>query len=144
MINTEQSLEFDPFALDISFDINAAFQEAAADVLSDEALELEERVSRVQTILSEAQSDTYEAFVDFRMLATQVEMFCNHDHAFRESFSQNSPKETFSHQLDAHRDHHHDHALESKGIKKQNDKKESKKKEDRKKKKRKSWFGFYY
>lgn len=143
MINTAELSEFDPFALDISFDINTAFQEAAASVLSDEAIALEERVSRIQTILTEAKSDTYEAFVDFRMLAAQVEMFCSHDHAFRESFSQNSPESTSLYRHDPHEDHHHSHKLDHTKAKHEEDKGESKKKKD-KKKKRKSWFGFYY
>ncbi len=144
MIDASRSPEFDPFALDISFDINAAFQEAAASVLSDEAIALEERVSRVQTILSEAKSEVYEAFVDFRMLAAQVEMFCNHDHAFRESFSQNSIEDASFYRFDSHKDHRHDHVVESRKTQKRKEKEESKKKKDSKKKKCKSWFGFYY
>lgn len=108
------------------FDINAAFQEAMQGVAGDTELALEEKVRRMEAIVSEGTSDVYRDFVDFRAMASQMEMMCNHDHALHQSM-QNS--ETLSGFMDSHTDDGHDHGdIDSKTGKKT------------KKKKRSSWF----
>lgn len=64
------------------FDINAAFQEAITDVASDAELALDEKVRRMEVIVSEGASDLYRDFVDFSAMAAQMAMMCAHDHAF--------------------------------------------------------------
>lgn len=135
----------DPFALELDFDINAAFQEVTTGILSDKMLTLEEKVGRVETLIAEASSETYQAFVDFRAMASQIEMFCNHDHALNESLTQNSTVSGF---MDSHKDYDHNHdsvdnTSEESETKNSKEKSKKKKKKDRQKKRR-SWFGFYY
>ena len=122
------------------FDINAAFQEAVAGVASDEELQLEEKVRRMEVIVSEGTSEIYREFVDFRQMAAQMEMLCTHDHAFSQ-LAQGS--DTLSGFMDSHgpedghghqeQDHKHEEEYEI-------DPKTGKK---TKKKKRRSWFGVY-
>jgi len=67
------------------FDINAAFQEAIAGVANDTELALDEKTRRMEVIVSEGTSELYSDFVDFRAMAAQMEMMCNHDHALNQS-----------------------------------------------------------
>lgn len=74
MNSPEQAPQFD---FDMSnFDINAAFQEAITGVASDTELALEEKVRRMETIVSEGTSEVYRGFVDLRSMAARI-----HDHA---------------------------------------------------------------
>lgn len=67
------------------FDINEMFQEALSGVATDEELALDEKVLRMEMIVSEGTSEVYREFVDFRQLASQMEMMCAHDHALGQS-----------------------------------------------------------
>lgn len=141
--NFEQSpmpaTEFD-FELDLEgFDINAAFQDAVHGVATDEELELDEKVRRMEVIVSEATSETFRSFVDFRQKAAQIEMYCNNDHALNESL-QNS--EIVSGFMDSHKNHDdHDHNNLSSGKNKNEDDEEIDPKTGKKKKKKKrGWF----
>lgn len=98
----EDMPDFGMAALGMSqaFDINAAFQEAIQGVASDTELALEEKVRRMEVIVSEGTSETYRHFVGFLQMAAQMEIMCNHDHAFSESM-QNSP--TLSGFMDSHK-----------------------------------------
>lgn len=86
---SEQMPDFgmEAFGMTGDFDINAAFQEAIQGVAADTELVLEEKIRRMETIISEGTSDVYREFVDFRQMAAQVETMCNHDHAFAQSVS---------------------------------------------------------
>lgn len=95
------------------FDIDAAFQSAMAGVVTDKELALDEKVRRMENIISEGTSPVYQGFVDFRAMAAQMEMMCNHDHGLRQ-FMQGS--ETLSGFMDSHRaDDGHGHAGEPAG-----------------------------
>lgn len=64
------------------FDVDAAFQEATQEVLSNAELAIDEKVRRMEVILSQSASEAYREFVDFRSLAAQMQMACAHDHSF--------------------------------------------------------------
>lgn len=104
---SEEMSDFD-MELDMGeFDINAAFQEAIAGVASDTELALDEKVRRMEVIVSEGKSEVYRDFVDFRQMAAQMEMMCNHNHAFSQSIQGN---ETLSGFMDLYQfDDEHDH-----------------------------------
>lgn len=147
-MRNELEPSFDSFAF--TFDIDAAFQEATTGILNDEVMHLEEKIQRVESLLMDASSEAYQSFVDFRSLASQIEMFCSHDHLFNEIASQNP---TISGFIDSSRDHH-DHTHNHSSSKNEHDSKSkskiSKKKKKPKKqaknnvKRQRSWFGFYY
>lgn len=85
-ISAEASAEsFDFGLLEEEFDINAAFQGAMCDVLTDEELALEEKVRRMEVIVSEGTSDVYRGFVDFQAQVAQMHMICGEDHALRQA-----------------------------------------------------------
>ena len=113
-------------------DINAAFQEAMFGVASDEELELNEKVRRMEVIVSESNSELYRDFVDFRSLAAQIEFFCNHDHELNEASQSNENLKSF---LDKNREHDdetsHDESLLAKSEK------------DKKEKKNQRFFSFF-
>jgi hypothetical protein len=88
------------------FDLDAAFQEAVHGVASDAELALEEKIRRMETIITEGTSDLYRDFVDLRQMAAQLELFCAHDHALGESMQTNETISTF---MNTHRDDDHDH-----------------------------------
>lgn len=67
------------------FDINEMFQEALSGVVTDEELALDEKVRRMEVIVNEGTSEVYRDFVDFRQMASQMEMMCAHDHMFDQS-----------------------------------------------------------
>jgi hypothetical protein len=83
------------FGMSEDFDINAAFQEAIQGVASDTELALEEKVRRMEVIVSEGTSEVYRDFVDFRQMAAQMEMMCNHDHALNQSIQGNDTLSSF-------------------------------------------------
>jgi hypothetical protein len=84
------------------FDINAAFQAAIQGIASDTELALEEKVRRMEVIVSEGTSEVYRDFVDLRQMAAQMEMMCNHDHAFDQSLQDSDTLSSFmgSHKSD--------------------------------------------
>lgn len=144
MNSLEQETRFDEmpdfdlgFDMD-GFDINTAFQEAMTGVVTDAELALEEKVRRMEVIVSEGSSDVYRDFVDFRMMATQIEMMCSHDHVLSQSL-QNST--TLSGFMDSHKNddgHNHSESLHDRLEHKHEDEKDPKK--SKKKKKRTGWF----
>lgn len=96
------------FGMNEEFDINAAFQEAIQGVASDTELALEEKVRRMEVIVSESNSEVYREFLDFRQIAAQMEMMCSHDHALSQSMQNNG---TLSGFMDSHKkDDGHDHS----------------------------------
>lgn len=135
--------EIDFGSLEADFDINAAFQEAMSDVASNEEIALEEKVRRMEVIVSEGTSEVYKDFVDFRSMAAQMEMFCNHDHALNQA-TQGS--KTLSSFMDGHKEdgHGHDGTTHDKhDHKKDDDEYEIDPKTGKKKKKKRNWFGLY-
>lgn len=126
------------------FDINAAFQEVIAGVASDTELALEEKVRRMEVIVSEGTGEVYRDFVDFRQMAAQMEVMCNHDHALNQSVQAN---ETLSGFLDNYKlDDGHNHTGSASGKHAHKDdeyEKDQKTGKKTKKKKRRSWFGVY-
>ncbi|MDB5169827.1 MAG: hypothetical protein JWN82_223 [Candidatus Saccharibacteria bacterium] len=119
----------DVFSLEGSFDINAAFQEAMKGVISDEEIALEEKVRRMEVIVAEGSSETYRNFVDFRAMATQMEMACMHDHNLHDA---TDASESLSGFRDLHSSEDgHGHGKHDE----ENDKKKGKKK-----KKKRGWF----
>lgn len=105
MNTPEQAPQFDFDMGD--FDINAAFQEAITGVASDTELALDEKVRRMEVIVSEGTSEVYRDFVDLRSMAAQMEMMCTHNHALDQSVQ---GSEILSGFIDSHKpDDKHDH-----------------------------------
>ena len=130
------------FGISDDFDINAAFQEAIAGVASDTELAMEEKVRRMEVIVSEGASEVYRDFVDFREMVAQMEMMCSHDHAYNLS---SQASETLSDFMDSHKaddGHSHGDNLDNKHNLKEDDDSEIDPKTGKKtkKKKRGSWF----
>lgn len=127
------------FSMDEDFDINAAFQEAIVGVASDTELALEEKVRRMQVIVDEGTSQAYRDFVDFRAMAAQMEMMCDHDHALGQSVRNSDTLSSF---MDGHKA---GHGLHGKHNHKADDEYEvdSKTGKKTKKKKKRGWFGVY-
>ncbi len=106
-INNQSSFEQEPdFGMeldfgDTGFDINSAFQEAVQGIASDEELALDEKIRRMENIVFEGSSEIYRDFIDFRQMAEQMQMICNHDHSFNESMQQSSTLSSF---LDQYKD----------------------------------------
>lgn len=106
------------FGMTGEFDINEAFQEAVHGVATDTELALEEKVRRMEVIISEGESDVYREFVDFRQMASQMEMMCNHDHAFAQSvegseslssfLGEHKPGDEHGHAESSHKHAHHE------------------------------------
>lgn len=125
---------------DDGFDINAAFQSAMQEVASDEELALEEKVRRMEVIITEGVSDEYRDFVDFRAMAAHMEMMCSHDHTLSESIQGSETLAGFmdrykddgrGYQDEVHGRHGHDRAAG------RNDSK------NKKKKKKSGWTGWF-
>jgi hypothetical protein len=130
------------FDLATDFDINAAFQEAIHGVATDTEIALEEKVRRMEVIVSEGTSEVYRDFVDFRSMGAQVEMFCNHDHAFNQA-TQGS--ETLSSFMDGHKEDGHNHGNDTHdkhGHKKGDDDEIDPKTGKKKKKRYSGWLGW--
>ena len=113
------------------FDLNAAFQDAITEVATDKELALDQKIQHMEVIVSEGTSEIYRDFVDFRAMAEQMEMMCNHDHSLHEALQENDTLSSF---MDNHgSENSHDHA----------DHKEKDSKKDKKKKKKSySFFSF--
>ena len=134
------------FGMSEDFDINAAFQEAIQGVVSDTELALEEKVRRMEIIVSEGTSEVYQGFINFRQIAAQMEMMCNDDHALNQFMQGN---DTLSNFMDSHKADdgygHGDNSQNEDNHKIENDEYEidSKTGKKTKKKKRRGWFGVY-
>lgn len=131
------------FGMSEGFDINAAFQEAMQGVASDTELALEEKVRRMEVIVSEGTSEVYRDFVDFRQMAAQMEMMCNHDHALNLSMQGNAMLSGFMDNHKADDDgHNHGDSLHGKHSHKDDDEYEigPKRGKKTKKKKHSGWF----
>lgn len=143
MNSPEQTPQFDFDMGD--FDINAAFQEAITGVASDTELALEEKVRRMEVIVSEGTSEIYREFVDLRSMAAQMEMMCNHNHALDQSVQ---GSEILSGFLDSHKPgdkHDHSNTPSSKNNHedKDDDEYEIDPKTGKKIKKKRSWLDAY-
>lgn len=91
------------------FDLNAAFQGAMVDVVTDEELQLDEKIRRMETIITEGTSEIYREFVDFRAMASQMQMMCNHDHALNNAMQGNEKLNGFMSEHSADDGHGHTH-----------------------------------
>jgi hypothetical protein len=102
-------------------------------VASDVELALDEKVRRMETIVSTGASETYRNFIDFRQMAAQIEMMCNHDHELSSSMQGNAALSSFMESFTHSNGHDHDdeHEIDPRTGKK------------RSKKKKRSWFGVY-
>ncbi len=101
------------FGMSDNFDINAAFQEAIQGVASDTELALEEKVRRMEVIVSEGTSEMYRSFVDFRQMAAIMRHICTAEEMLGQSIQGN---ETLSGFMDSHKaDDGHNHGDSSHG-----------------------------
>ncbi len=131
------------FGMNEDFDLNAAFQEAIVGVASDTVLALEEKVRRMEMIVSEGTSEVYRDFVDFSQMAAQMEIICNHDHVLNQSMQDN---DTLYNLMDSHKaddGHNHGDSLHGKHDHKKDDDEyeiDPKTGKKTKKKKRTGWF----
>jgi len=109
------------------FDINEMFQEALNGIATDEELALDEKVLRMEVIVSEGTSEVYREFVDFRQLASQMEMMCTHDHSLGQSIQGSDALGNFMGAFAEDDDHAHKHdgGDASKSAKKKTKKKKS-------------------
>lgn len=125
------------------FDINAAFQEAITGVASDAELALEEKVRRMEVIVSEGTSEVYRNFVDFRQMAAQMQMMCTHDHALNKSMTGSDVLSSF---MDSNLDDGHGHgdSLHSKHNHNKDDDDDEIDPKTGKKKKKKSYKGWLF
>lgn len=133
------------FGMDIlngnnDFDINAAFQEAIAGVANDSELALEEKVRRMEVIIGEGTSEVYRDFVDFRQMAAQMEMACNHDHSLNQSMQGSDMVSGFMNSHKADDGHNHNNAQTSYSKNSGDDSEIDEKTGKKSKKKRRSWF----
>lgn len=85
MLETEQSFLDEELFFIEDMDFDAVFRDALSDVVSDQELLLSEKVQRIETIFSEAESEIYNEFIDLQLLSMQLEYFCNHNHDLEEA-----------------------------------------------------------
>lgn len=100
------------FSIDLGmedFDLNMAFQDAMTSVATSNELALDDKIRRMEVIISEGTSDVYRDFVDLRMIAAQMEMFCNHDHALNHAMEANGLLSSFMGEHKEHGNHSHTH-----------------------------------
>jgi hypothetical protein len=117
------------------FDADEAFQGALLDVMSDEALALNEKVRRTEFILEEASSPAYRDFVDFRSMAAQIEDCSQHNHSLNQALRANESVSSF---MDAH-----DHRDESTSHNHSSSNKSENNKDEKNKKKKKKFRGWF-
>ena len=128
------------FGMELEFDLNAAFQGAISGVASDAELALDEKVRRMEVIINEGNSDTYRDFVDFRQIASQMQMICSHDHALGQMMNAN---DSLSSILGKHDDNDgHNHSSHS-HDEDEDDDDDSDKKKKSKSSKRRGWFSYF-
>lgn len=157
MIETENYINnqnIEPYDINMGFecddfDFNAAFQEALYGVMSDKELALEEKVKRMEFIVTEGTSHIYKEFIDFRAMAAQIQMVCNHDHAMKDFLSNSdvlSGLVNGGNEKSFDKDHKHDHDHDSKKIDTDDIDEEDDDDEDdeskTKKKKKTNWLAF--
>ncbi|HSW85481.1 MAG TPA: hypothetical protein VLF79_02615 [Candidatus Saccharimonadales bacterium] len=108
MNSLEQAPDFDTitYGMENEFDIDAAFRDAMHGVASDTELALDEKVQRMEFIVSEGTSELYREFVDLRSMAAQMEMYCNHDHALNQLMQGSDMLSGF---MDSFKDDGHNH-----------------------------------
>jgi len=126
------------FSMDwlVDFDINAAFQEAVYGIAQDTELALEEKVRRMEGIVTQGASELYRDFIDFRGMAAQMEIICSHDHTMSQSLQ---ASEILSGFMAAHTaDDGHDHSP-SEQSQNEDDDDEDPRTRRKKKRKRASW-----
>lgn len=149
---------FDIAAALEGIDIDAAFQNAMHGVVSNVELALEEKIRRMEVILDEGNSETYSAFIDFRSMAAQMEMFCMEDHALGAAVMENSALSSFvtkhssddghGHESDKHAGDHDEYETSTGPTKKKKKKKQESDARDKRslynwsmKSRKISWFG---
>ena len=129
------------FGMEFDFDLNAAFQGAISGVASDADLALDEKVRRMEVIINEGNSDTYRDFVDFRQIASQMQMICSHDHALGQMMNAN---DSLSSILGKHDDNDgHNHSSHTHHEEEDDDDDDSDKKKKSKSSKRRGWLSFF-
>jgi hypothetical protein len=97
-----------------AFGINDAFQEAISGVASDTELAVEQKIRIMEVIVNEGTSEIYRDFIDFRQMAAQLEMFCNHDHDLDHLIRGNETLSDFMKSFKANDEHEHDNSLHNK------------------------------
>jgi hypothetical protein len=128
------------FGMELEFDLNAAFQGAISGVASDADLALDEKVRRMESIINEGNSETYRDFVDFRQIASQMQMICSHDHELGQMMNANS---SLSSILGKHDDNDgHNHSSHGHDNDEEDDDDNNKKKKS-KSSKRRGWFSYF-
>jgi hypothetical protein len=128
------------FGMELEFDLNAAFQGAISGIASDDELALDEKVRRMEAIINEGNSDTYRDFVDFRQIASQMQMICSHDHALGQMMNSN---DSLSSVLGKHDDNDgHNHSSHKHDDEEDDDDDSDKKKKSKSLKKR-GWFSYF-
>ena len=128
------------FGMELDFDLNAAFQGAISGIASDEELALDEKIRRMESIINEGNSETYRDFVDFRQIASQMQMICSHDHALGQMMKSN---DSLSSILGKHDDNDgHNHSSHSHDEDDDEDDDSDKKKKSKSLKKR-GWFSYF-
>ena len=128
------------FGMELDFDLNAAFQGAISGIASDEELALDEKIRRMESIINEGNSETYRDFVDFRQIASQMQMICSHDHALGQMMNAN---DSLSSILGKHDDNDgHNHTSHSHDEDDDDDDDSDKKKKSKSLKKR-GWFSYF-
>ena len=128
------------FGMEFEFDLNAAFQGAISGVASDADLALDEKIRRMESIINEGNSETYRDFVDFRQIASQMQMICSHDHALGQMMKSN---DSLSSILGKHDDNDgHNHSSHSHDEDDDEDDDSDKKKKSKSLKKR-GWFSYF-
>ena len=109
------------------------------DFDSDADLALDEKVRRMEVIINEGNSDTYRDFVDFRQIASQMQMICSHDHALGQMMNAN---DSLSSILGKHDDNDgHNHTSHSHDEDDDDD--DNNKKKKSKSSKRRGWFSYF-
>jgi len=113
------------------FDIDAAFQGAIADVASNEELELNEKITRMENIISESSSEVYRDFVDFHSMAAQMEVMCNHNHVLNSAMESSDTLSSFRTSFADSAEHNHKHESSNDKVAKEKSKTKKKKKKMR-------------
>lgn len=121
------------------FDMNAAFQDAMHGVATDAELALDEKVRRMEVIVSEGTSEVYREFIDFQQMAMHMEMMCNHDDLFGQAAQSSDTLSSFmsTYASDDHHDHDHNNSGHKEEAGKKNE--EIDPKTGKKKKKKRGW-----
>ena len=132
------------FGMELDFDLNAAFQGAISGIASDADLALDEKVRRMEVIINEGNSDTYRDFVDFRQIASQMQMICSHDHALGQMMNANDSLSSILGKHDDNDGHNHSsHTHHEEEEENDDDDDDNNKKKKSKSSKRRGWFSYF-